>query len=281
MANNNAVRLLHTGLLAALTASYCVCQQPAVSAPGGAGAELPKVMAQAPPNPPKVTCKGDQLTVAADNSTLSSVLTAIRACTGVQIDIPEGAGASRSFDVLGPGPARQVLTALLNGTDFNYVIESSVADPEKVAAVLLIPRTSDKDKAGATLADKSAMTTPARRAWALTQKNGRAVYNGNNGSDDASSADGTSDTPAQEETPAAPIDSPAANATPAAASVQNSPAGDAAQSPAQTASEAPASASQNQSPDKVTEEKITSMQQLFEQRRQMIESQTAPAKPQP
>ena len=277
MANNNAVRLLYTGLLAALSAGLCAGQEPAASAPGASGAEPPKVMSMAPPNPPKVTCKGDQLTVAADNSTLSSVLTAIRACTGVQIDIPDGASASRSFDQLGPGPARQVLTSLLNGTDFNYVIESSVADPEKVEAVLLIARTSDKDKAAATLADKGAVPTAARRAWALTQKNGRAVYNGNS-SEDASSADATSDAPAQEETPASPIENPAANA--AAPAAQASPTADAAQPPAPPAAEAPASTSLNQTPDKVTEDKITNMQQLFEQRRQMIESQTAPAKPQ-
>jgi hypothetical protein len=279
MANNNAARLLSTGLLAALSASLCVGQEPAASAPGASAAEPPKVMSMAPPNPPKVTCKGDQLTVTADNSTLSSVLTAIRACTGVLIDIPEGASATRSFDQLGPGPARQVLASLLNGTDFNYVIESSVADPEKVEAVLLIPRASDKDKSAATLADKGAAPTAARRAWALTQKNGRAVYNGSNVSDDASSADGASDAPAQDETPASPVDNSAANAaTPAALT---SPAADAAAPPVQPVADASASTSANQAPDKVTEDKITNMQQLFEQRRQMIESQTAPAKPQP
>ena len=277
MVNNNAVRLLYTGMFVALTASLSVGQEPTVTAPGPGGAEPPKVMSLAPPNPPKVTCKGDQLTVAADNSTLSSVLIAIHACTGVQIDIPEAAAASRSFDQLGPGPARQVLTSLLNGTDFNYVIESSAADPEKVAAVLLIARTSDKDKVGATLADKGAAPTAGRRAWALTQKNGRAVYNGN---DDASSADGTSDSPAQEENPAGLTDSPGASATPAASGAQASPAGDAAPPPAQPAADASAGASANQSPDKATEDKITSMQQLFEQRKQMIENQAAPAKPQ-
>jgi hypothetical protein len=277
MANNNAVRMLSTGLLAALAGALCAGQEPAVTAPGAAAAEPPKLMSMAPPNPPKVTCKGDQLTVAADNSTLSSVLSAIHACTGVPIDIPDGASLTRSFDQLGPGPARQVLTALLNGTDFNYVIESSVADPEKVEAVLLIARTSDKDKVPATLA--GAANTPGRRAWALTQKNGRAVYKEGGNSEDSSSADGATETPTQEETPATPVENPPANATPAATGAQTAPAADAAAQPAQTAAEAPASSSANQTPDKVTDDKITSMQQLFEQRRQMIENQSAPAKP--
>jgi len=86
----------------------------------------------APPKAPKVTCIGDQLTISADNSTLGGVLAAVHNCTGVKVDIPEGAASSRVFEELGPGPARQVLEALLSGTELDYVIGSSSSDPQKI-----------------------------------------------------------------------------------------------------------------------------------------------------
>lgn len=283
MANNNAARLLYLSLSAALSVSLCVGQE--VTAPPSIGngqavpgsPATPLLMQQAPPNPPKVTCKGDQLTVVADNSTLGSVLAAIRSCTGVQIDIPEGAGNSRTFDQLGPGPARQVLTSLLNGTDFNYVIESSAADPQKVENVLILARTTEKP---ANAIANNVVQTPARKAWLLTQKNGRAVYPGSG--DASSSADGESVLPAQDESQATSAENPGAAATPAPATAQPPQAAETPAPPAQSVVEPPVTAdtSANAPPEKVTEEKINSMQQLFEQRRQMIENQNAPPKPQ-
>ena len=285
MANKNALRLMYLSFSAALLVSLCAGQeaaQPLSDRNGQAGPGSPAVpllMTEAPPNPPKVTCKGDQLTVLADNSTLGSVLAAIRACTGVQIDIPEGAGNSRSFDRLGPGPARQVLTALLNGTDFNYVIESSVADPQKVASVLILARTPDKATATAALASNLPLTS-ARKAWLLTQKNGRAVYTGNG--DSSTASDSESESSAQEDSSATPMENPGANATPAPVSGQPPQAAETSAPPTQSAVEppAPANTSASATPDNVTDEKINSMQQLFEQRRKMTESQNAPAKPQ-
>src|SRR5271169_3366201 len=99
--------------------------------------------ANMPPNPPKVTCDGENLTITAKNSTLGAVLNAIRACTGAEIDVPEDAKGERLFAELGPGPLRTVLADFLSSMDFDYVIKASPADPQKVQMVLLNPRTSD------------------------------------------------------------------------------------------------------------------------------------------
>jgi len=272
MANNNGSRLLYLGLSAALSVSLCAGQETA--APPLTA--KPNLMPLAPPNPPKVTCAGDQLTVLADNSTIASILTAIHQCTGVKIDIPEGAGSSRIFDQIGPGPAREVLTSLLNGSDYNYVIESSEAEPEKVAAVLLLSRTADKDKSIASAIDPSTLT-PARRLWLGTQKNGRPTYSASGA---AASSDGTDDSPATDDTPAPAAEIPAANVPPPPPGPTALPPPEVTPPPPPSATDATADIPPNTPPEKVTEEKINSMQQLFEQRRQMIENQNAPPKPQ-
>jgi hypothetical protein len=41
---------------------------------------------------------------------------------------------------LGPGPARQILASLLSDSNFDYLIQASDADPEKIQSVLLMPR---------------------------------------------------------------------------------------------------------------------------------------------
>ena len=67
--------------------------------------------AEMPPKPAKVTCNGDMLTIAADNSTLDSILALVRGCTGAKIDVPEGANKIRSFDQFGPGQCAKCWTS--------------------------------------------------------------------------------------------------------------------------------------------------------------------------
>ena len=94
-----------------------------------------------PAVPPKITYVGGQLRINALGSTLADVLTRVAALTGVNIDIPAGAESERMPVVeLGPGPARQILASLLSDSDFDYLIQASDADPEKIHSVLLMPR---------------------------------------------------------------------------------------------------------------------------------------------
>ncbi len=123
--------------------------------------EVPAQTVSAPPPsekrptvPAKITYVGGQLRIDAFDVTLSDVLAKVAALTGVNIEVPAGAKNERMPVVeLGPGTARQVLAELLSDSTFDFLIQSSSADPDKLQSVLLIPR--DK-KGGAAAADASA-----------------------------------------------------------------------------------------------------------------------------
>jgi hypothetical protein len=89
----------------------------------------------------KISYVGGQLKINAFGSTLADVLTQVAALTGVTIDIPASANGERMPVVeLGPGPARQILASLLSDSNFDYLIQASDADPERIQALLLMPR---------------------------------------------------------------------------------------------------------------------------------------------
>jgi hypothetical protein len=309
MAMKKADRLLFGGLIAALSASACNCQttpgpkDEVSQAVGQALADTPStaLFELMPPKVPKVTCNGDQLTISADNSTLGSVLTAVQTCIGIQVDIPEGAAESRVFEELGPGPARQVLDSLLSGTDFNFVIGSSVTSPERIEIVSLMARPVEAPNAHELAADRSLST--ARRAWLQSRQNRGAPLTPD---ENHPAADETPSIPETEEAavaPAAPAADASANTTQASATDPSSPA-----TPASPASDAPSPGDSNalstpttpsaatvQSPIAAspssdasggTEQKISEMQQLFQQRRLMNQNQNQspgqnPSSPQP
>lgn len=297
MAIGNAIRPLSFGLLVALSASASTAQAAPATINGAsqeagsvsALAHSPAVAEMAPPKAPKVTCVGDQLTISADNSTLGGVLAAVHTCTGVKVDIPDGAAGSRVFEELGPGPARQVLESLLSGTDFNYVIGSSDADPQKVETVLLMMRTTD-DAPASEAGDRT--MTPVRRAWLQAQRNRRS--SAPSGDESGPAAEEPSAVPAADDAATAPADSGKANGTQTPPGDTPTPAADAPVPPdGSIAAPVPtADSSSGANPaltsDKSTEERISDMQQMFEQRRHMNQNQNpnqnptpAPAAPQP
>lgn len=99
----------------------------------------PPTLAQQPATPPQVSFQGGQLTIAAQNSTLGDILKAVKAQTGATIDVP-GTASERVIGHFGPGPARDVLTALLNGSHFNYVLLGSPTDPGALDRVILMAK---------------------------------------------------------------------------------------------------------------------------------------------
>jgi len=135
----------------------------------------PVSLPQTPPLSPEpaepralhVSCEGDQLTIVADNSTLSEVLAEVSAQTRADIDIPAGASGERLANVrLGPGPAREVLTSLLSWTTFDYVIQASDANPQGIKSVFLVARskTPTGGSAGTALASgRHPLASPPRR----------------------------------------------------------------------------------------------------------------------
>jgi len=89
-----------------------------------------------PALPPQVRYSRGQLTIVAENSTLADILRAVRTQTGADVEVPPNA-TERVVAHLGPGPARDVLAALLNGTHFNYVMLGSPAHPDSVNRLIL------------------------------------------------------------------------------------------------------------------------------------------------
>jgi len=112
--------------------------QPAPVAPAVQQVQIPLRPEQMPPVPPKVTYQNGLLSVEATNSTLSDVLNGIRAKAGIQIEGIQGA-QDRVAAKLGPAPAGVVLTGLLHGSRFDYMILGRVDQPDIVQRVILTP----------------------------------------------------------------------------------------------------------------------------------------------
>jgi hypothetical protein len=90
--------------------------EPAPSTPAAA----PVPLSAAAPEPATVALSNGQLTVTAKNSDLTAILQQIAHTSGMSI---EGLGKStRVFGVYGPGNPRDVLTSLLAGSGYNFVM---------------------------------------------------------------------------------------------------------------------------------------------------------------
>lgn len=94
---------------------------------------------QMPAIAPQVSYQAGMLSIQAENSTLSDILRAVRSKTGAQMDIPANA-TERVVGHFGPGPPRDVLASLINGSHFNYVLLGSPNDPAAVSQVILTSR---------------------------------------------------------------------------------------------------------------------------------------------
>jgi hypothetical protein len=115
--------------------------QPAQDQPAAqsAPAAAPATLAESPASPPEVSFQGGELTITAQNSTLGDILKAVRAQTGATIDLP-GNASERVVGHFGPAPARDVLTSLLNGSHFNFVLLGSSTDPNALDRVILMAK---------------------------------------------------------------------------------------------------------------------------------------------
>jgi hypothetical protein len=88
--------------------------------------------------PPQVSFQNNELTIVAPNSTLSDILRAVRKQTGAEIEVPNA--QERVVTRLGPGPARDVLSDLLNGSRFNYVLLGAPGNDAVLTRVVLVPK---------------------------------------------------------------------------------------------------------------------------------------------
>jgi len=168
-------------------------QPPVAPQPAPPAAALP--LEQMPASPPQVTFQNGMLTISAHNSTLGDILRAVHARTGADVDVPPNA-TERVVVELGPGPARDILASLLNGSHFNYVMLGSATNPHALDRVILTAKgaTSPSDT------NRPAAFTPPPQPSAQAD------------ADDADDASDTEtdedDADAQDETPAADGDQP-------------------------------------------------------------------------
>jgi hypothetical protein len=102
-----------------------------------------------PPPPPAliVSFQAGMLTITANKTNLSEVLFAVHQHTGAQISIPAGAEQEQVVAQIGPGPAPEVLSHLLNGSKFNFLILSSAGNPATLDRVILSARTDGSSPA--------------------------------------------------------------------------------------------------------------------------------------
>ena len=127
-----------------------------------------EVVDETPPSPPappaprlRISYLNDRLTIWAEKATLAEVLNEIHRQTGADIAIPSGAEQEQVVANYGPGPAEQVIAALLNGSRFNFVTVGDPAHPAKLASVILMPRTGGVPQSPAPVPQRQPPAQPA------------------------------------------------------------------------------------------------------------------------
>jgi hypothetical protein len=118
--------------------------QAAVKDPPAAPA-APLSPEQLPAAPPQVAFNGGIMTIVANNSTLGDILRAVHRQTGASVDVP-GNATERVIGQFGPGPVRDVLSLLLNGSHFNYVLLGSATNPNALDRVMLLSKPAGADQ---------------------------------------------------------------------------------------------------------------------------------------
>jgi len=97
----------------------------------------PKTPEQMPANPPQVTYNDGLLSIVANNSTLSDILREVGVSTGATVDAPPGLARERVVVRIGPGAPRNVLSELLTGSRFDYILVGANGDPNSVTSIML------------------------------------------------------------------------------------------------------------------------------------------------
>ncbi|HXP46381.1 MAG TPA: hypothetical protein VN810_03835 [Terriglobales bacterium] len=106
---------------------------------------------QMPAAPPQVTYNNGLLSIVATNSTLSDILHAVSTRTGATVDAPAQLTRERVAARIGPATPREVLSDLLTGPRFDYILVGSDGDPNAVRSIILTANQSSPS-AGAAMA---------------------------------------------------------------------------------------------------------------------------------
>ncbi|HTD21302.1 MAG TPA: hypothetical protein VK738_01525 [Terriglobales bacterium] len=96
-----------------------------------------------PPSPPRISYVNGELTVVANNSTLSDVLNAIQSATGAKIEGVTPASTDRVFGQFGPDSPRTVCSTLLTGSGYDFVIMESADNRGSLQQIILTARSTE------------------------------------------------------------------------------------------------------------------------------------------
>jgi len=162
----------------------------------------PLPLDQTPAVAPQVSYQSGELSIVAHNSTLADVLRAVRKLTGAEMEVPPNA-TERVVADLGPGPAREVLAELLNGTHFNYVMVGSATDPAAVQSLMLTPKSSAPETASVVPSATQRGAPPAYTA-AASQNTAAAEPASGADAEDNSDEDAEGADTAEEQSPTPP-----------------------------------------------------------------------------
>jgi hypothetical protein len=257
---------------------------------------------QNPEHAPLISWDGKLLTIDAENSSLGEIMLGIRSRTGASIDMPASTNRERIAVHLGPAPIREVLSSLLYGTDFNYVVQSSEDDDSALGKVILIPRDGDQsaDQSEDTVANDtdSPHSNPKIRLMPGYSAPGKRDYEVAHSKTKGESSSTVAEAPVADsseqstDAPAVAVDSAAPNAQTDAPVASNTEATDSSSSPdpsTLTASDQPLSTgvsgivTANGSTAASTEsgtplsQMEQNMQKLYQQRQQLQAQQNRPA----
>ena len=108
-------------------------------------ADQPDVAAEPaqPATPPPIAPLTDgKLTIRANGQDFASVLDSVRSVTGVTVEMPSGMDSEPVFLSTGPASITEALVALMDGSDYNYIIVGSEKDPRLVKRLILTRRTN-------------------------------------------------------------------------------------------------------------------------------------------
>jgi hypothetical protein len=123
----------------------------------------PPTPEQSPAAAPEVSYHQGELTIRSENSTLRSILDAVKSSLGATVDAPGTTSSDRIATQIGPGDPHDVLTTLLNNSKYDFVLLGNPGSPQSVQKIILTARAT----AGG--ASPSATPPPARQAFQPAQ----------------------------------------------------------------------------------------------------------------
>jgi len=113
---------------------------------GGTVTPLPTVASVSAPSAApdvRVDFREGKLSIWADKATLASVLYEIQRRTGAEVSIPPSASQEKIVADIPPSPAREAIAALLDGSNFDFILIGSDKDSQALHSIILTARGQD------------------------------------------------------------------------------------------------------------------------------------------